>query len=89
VRDAPMRMRFSAEECNSIRMVWFAWIADLWRALVHLGDDRFAHSFLEEAQMAPGDPANLKSEGAAIVYVCVIPQTRGPPKVCRCKRSQA
>jgi threonylcarbamoyladenosine tRNA methylthiotransferase MtaB len=47
-------------------------------------DDRFAHSFLEEAQMAPGAQTrpNLKiQEGCGNrCTFCVIPQTRGPSK---------
>jgi len=47
-------------------------------------DDRFAHSFLEEAQMAPGAQTrpNLKiQEGCGNrCTFCVIPSTRGPSK---------
>ena len=47
-------------------------------------DNRFAHSFLEEAQMAPGAQTrpNLKiQEGCGNrCTFCVIPQTRGPSK---------
>ncbi|MGD1107125.1 MAG: hypothetical protein ABR865_08765, partial [Terracidiphilus sp.] len=47
-------------------------------------DDRFAHSFLEEAQLAPGVQTrpNLKiQEGCGNrCTFCVIPQTRGPSK---------
>jgi len=47
-------------------------------------DDRFAHSFIEEAQMAPGAQTrpNLKiQEGCGNrCTFCVIPQTRGPSK---------
>ncbi|MFY9854881.1 MAG: MiaB/RimO family radical SAM methylthiotransferase [Terracidiphilus sp.] len=47
-------------------------------------DDRFAHSFIEEAQMAPGAQTrpNLKiQEGCGNrCAFCVIPQTRGPSK---------
>lgn len=47
-------------------------------------DDRFAHSFLEEAQMAPGAQTrpNLKiQEGCGNrCTFCVIPTTRGPSK---------
>ena len=46
-----------------------------------LADDRFAHSFLEEAQLAPGTQTrpNLKiQEGCSNrCSFCVIPQTRG------------
>ena len=46
-----------------------------------LADDRFAHSFLEEAQVAPGERTrpNLKiQEGCGNrCSFCVIPQTRG------------
>jgi threonylcarbamoyladenosine tRNA methylthiotransferase MtaB len=47
-------------------------------------DDRFAHSFLEEAQVVPGAQTrpNLKiQEGCGNrCTFCVIPQTRGPSK---------
>src|SRR5271157_1949190 len=47
-------------------------------------DDRFAHSFLEEAQIVPGAQTrpNLKiQEGCGNrCSFCVIPQTRGPSK---------
>ncbi len=47
-------------------------------------DDRFAHSFLEEAQIVPGAQTrpNLKiQEGCGNrCTFCVIPQTRGPSK---------
>ena len=47
-------------------------------------DDRFAHSFIEEAQMAPGAQTrpNLKiQEGCGNrCTFCVIPSTRGPSK---------
>jgi threonylcarbamoyladenosine tRNA methylthiotransferase MtaB len=47
-------------------------------------DDRFAHSFLEEAQLVPGAQTrpNLKiQEGCGNrCTFCVIPQTRGPSK---------
>ncbi len=47
-------------------------------------DDQFAHSFIEEAQMAPGAQTrpNLKiQEGCGNrCTFCVIPQTRGPSK---------
>ena len=47
-------------------------------------DDRFAHSFLEEAQLAPGAQTrpNLKiQEGCGNrCTFCVIPWTRGPSK---------
>jgi threonylcarbamoyladenosine tRNA methylthiotransferase MtaB len=47
-------------------------------------DDRFAHSFLEEAQLVPGVQTrpNLKiQEGCGNrCTFCVIPQTRGPSK---------
>ena len=47
-------------------------------------DDRFAHSFLEEAQIVPGAQTrpNLKiQEGCGNrCAFCVIPQTRGPSK---------
>ncbi|MGD0731951.1 MAG: MiaB/RimO family radical SAM methylthiotransferase [Terracidiphilus sp.] len=47
-------------------------------------DDRFAHSFIEEAQVAPGAQTrpNLKiQEGCGNrCTFCVIPQTRGPLK---------
>jgi threonylcarbamoyladenosine tRNA methylthiotransferase MtaB len=47
-------------------------------------DDRFAHSFLEEAQITPGAQTrpNLKiQEGCGNrCTFCVIPQTRGPSK---------
>src|ERR1017187_233059 len=47
-------------------------------------DDRFAHSFLEEAQLIPGQQTrpNLKiQEGCGNrCSFCVIPQTRGPSK---------
>lgn len=47
-------------------------------------DDRFAHSFLEEAPLAPGTQTrpNLKiQEGCGNrCTFCVIPQTRGPSK---------
>jgi threonylcarbamoyladenosine tRNA methylthiotransferase MtaB len=47
-------------------------------------DDRFAHSFLEEAQVTPGAQTrpNLKiQEGCGNrCTFCVIPQTRGPSK---------
>jgi threonylcarbamoyladenosine tRNA methylthiotransferase MtaB len=47
-------------------------------------DDRFAHSFLEEAQVVPGAQTrpNLKiQEGCGNrCAFCVIPQTRGPSK---------
>jgi threonylcarbamoyladenosine tRNA methylthiotransferase MtaB len=53
-------------------------------AQVVWADDRFAHSFLEEAQMAPGAQTrpNLKiQEGCGNrCTFCVIPQTRGPSK---------
>jgi threonylcarbamoyladenosine tRNA methylthiotransferase MtaB len=47
-------------------------------------DDRFAHSFLEEAQIAPGEQTrpNLKIQegcGNRCTY-CVIPETRGPSR---------
>ena len=47
-------------------------------------DDRFAHSFLEESQVIPGEQTrpNLKiQEGCGNrCTFCVIPQTRGPSK---------
>jgi threonylcarbamoyladenosine tRNA methylthiotransferase MtaB len=47
-------------------------------------DDRFAHSFLEEAQVVPGSQTrpNLKiQEGCSNrCTFCVIPQTRGPSR---------
>jgi len=47
-------------------------------------DDRFAHSFLEEAQIVPGAQTrpNLKiQEGCGNrCTFCVIPSTRGPSK---------
>jgi threonylcarbamoyladenosine tRNA methylthiotransferase MtaB len=47
-------------------------------------DDRFAHSFLEEAHLLPGEQTrpNLKiQEGCSNrCTFCVIPQTRGPSK---------
>jgi threonylcarbamoyladenosine tRNA methylthiotransferase MtaB len=47
-------------------------------------DDRFAHSFIEEAQLAPGAQTrpNLKiQEGCGNrCTFCVIPQTRGPSR---------
>ena len=51
------------------------------RAAPIFADDRFAHSFLEEAQVVPGDQTrpNLKiQEGCGNrCTFCVIPQTRG------------
>ena len=56
-------------------------------------DDRFAHSFIEEAQLVPGQQTrpNLKiQEGCGNrCTFCVIPQTRGPPKACPTQRSCA
>jgi threonylcarbamoyladenosine tRNA methylthiotransferase MtaB len=53
-------------------------------AKVVWADDRFAHSFLEEAQIVPGAQTrpNLKiQEGCGNrCSFCVIPQTRGPSK---------
>ena len=53
-------------------------------AQVVWADDRFAHSFLEEAQIVPGAQTrpNLKiQEGCGNrCTFCVIPQTRGPSK---------
>ncbi|MGO9317811.1 MAG: MiaB/RimO family radical SAM methylthiotransferase [Terracidiphilus sp.] len=53
-------------------------------AQVVWADDRFAHSFLEEAQIVPGAQTrpNLKiQEGCGNrCAFCVIPQTRGPSK---------
>jgi threonylcarbamoyladenosine tRNA methylthiotransferase MtaB len=53
-------------------------------AQVVWADDRFAHSFLEEAQIMPGAQTrpNLKiQEGCGNrCSFCVIPQTRGPSK---------
>jgi threonylcarbamoyladenosine tRNA methylthiotransferase MtaB len=47
-------------------------------------DDRFAHSFIEEARLAPGEQTrpNLKiQEGCSNrCAFCVIPQTRGPSR---------
>ncbi len=52
-------------------------------------DDRFAHSFLEEAQLAPGERTrpNLKiQEGCGNrCTFCVIPQTRGSSKSLPCE----
>ena len=54
------------------------------QAQVVWADDRFAHSFLEEAQLVPGAQTrpNLKiQEGCGNrCTFCVIPQTRGPSK---------
>jgi threonylcarbamoyladenosine tRNA methylthiotransferase MtaB len=54
-------------------------------------DDRFAHSFLEEAQIVPGAQTrpNLKiQEGCGNrCTFCVIPQTRGPSKSLQAERS--
>jgi threonylcarbamoyladenosine tRNA methylthiotransferase MtaB len=55
----------------------------VWAPLVW-ADDRFAHSFLEEAQLVPGEQTrpNLKiQEGCSNrCSFCVIPLTRGPSK---------
>ncbi len=55
-----------------------------WRPAPIWVDDRFAHSFLEEAQLAPGTQTrpNLKiQEGCGNrCSFCVIPQTRGSSK---------
>ena len=58
-----------------------------WPAAPHApvwADDRFAHSFLEEAQVVPGAQTrpNLKiQEGCGNrCTFCVIPQTRGPSR---------
>ncbi|MGA2890640.1 MAG: radical SAM protein [Terracidiphilus sp.] len=59
-------------------------LAPLQAAQVVWAADRFAHSFLEEAQIVPGTQTrpNLKiQEGCANrCTFCVIPQTRGPSK---------
>jgi threonylcarbamoyladenosine tRNA methylthiotransferase MtaB len=53
-------------------------------------DDRFAHSFLEDAQLVPGEQTrpNLKiQEGCGNrCTFCVIPQTRGPSRSLSDKR---
>ena len=53
-------------------------------AQVVWADDRFAHSFLEEAQIVPGAQTrpNLKIQDGCgnRCSFCVIPQTRGPSK---------
>jgi len=62
--------RTMSEQLAPLRVVW--------------ADDRFAHSFLEEAQVVPGAQTrpNLKiQEGCGNrCTFCVIPQTRGPSK---------
>jgi threonylcarbamoyladenosine tRNA methylthiotransferase MtaB len=67
---APNLERAMSEQVPPRQMVW--------------ADDRFAHSFLEEAQIVPGAQTrpNLKiQEGCGNrCSFCVIPQTRGPSK---------
>jgi threonylcarbamoyladenosine tRNA methylthiotransferase MtaB len=62
--------RATSEQLDPPQVVW--------------ADDRFAHSFLEEAQVVPGAQTrpNLKiQEGCGNrCSFCVIPQTRGPSK---------
>jgi threonylcarbamoyladenosine tRNA methylthiotransferase MtaB len=62
--------RASSEQLAPPQVVW--------------ADDRFAHSFLEESQVIPGEQTrpNLKiQEGCGNrCAFCVIPQTRGPSK---------
>jgi len=70
IQSATMPERASSEQLAPPQVVW--------------ADDRFAHSFLEEAQLAPGAQTrpNLKiQEGCGNrCSFCVIPFTRGPSK---------
>ena len=62
----------------SVQSVLAGGTAPIW------ADDRFAHSFIEEAQLVPGEQTrpNLKiQEGCGNrCTFCVIPQTRGASK---------
>lgn len=70
IQNATMPERATSEQLAPPQVVW--------------ADDRFAHSFLEEAQLAPGAQTrpNLKiQEGCGNrCSFCVIPFTRGPSK---------
>jgi threonylcarbamoyladenosine tRNA methylthiotransferase MtaB len=75
--------RLTPHQGNALIQVKAARAASVLQQVVW-ADDRFAHSFLEEAQMAPGAQTrpNLKiQEGCGNrCTFCVIPQTRGPSK---------